>query len=69
MLRGIKRLRGVPSVAALGSVLLFAGCADTMMGGDKGMMKPGGGMMKQEGGMMKDGGMMKEEKATMEKKR
>jgi len=73
MLREIKRWRDVPAVVALGSVLLFAGCAETMMGGDKGMMKEKGmmqekGMMKEEGGMMKkEGGMMKEDKG-MEKK-
>lgn len=59
--------RGVVALA-MGSVLLFAGCAGTMMESDKGMMKEKS-MMKEEGGMMKkEGGMMKEEKGTMEKK-
>lgn len=52
-------------VLAMGSALLFAGCAGTMMGSDQGMMKEKG-MMKDEG-MKKEGGMMKEEK-PMEKK-
>jgi len=61
-------------VLIMGSGLLFTGCAGTMMGSDKEMMKEGGmmkkedGMMKEEGMMKKDGGMMKEEKPTMEKK-
>ena len=62
------------AVLAVGWVLLFTGCAGTMMESDKEMMKEGGmmkkegGMMKEEGMMKKDGGMMKEEKPTMEKK-
>ena len=52
----------------MGSVLLFAGYAETMMESDKAMMKEKG-MMKEEGGMMKkEGEMMKEEKGTTEKK-
>lgn len=54
-------------VLAMGSALLFAGCAGTMMGSDQGMMKDKG-MMKDEGMMKKEGGMMKEEKPMMEKK-
>lgn len=53
-------------VLAMGAALLFAGCAETMMGSDKGMTKEKG-MMKDEGTMKKEGGMMKEEK-PMEKK-
>ena len=45
---------------AVGAALLSAGCAETMMGGEKGMMK--------EEGMKKDDGMMKDDKGTMEKK-
>ena len=51
------------SIAALivGSVLLVAGCAGSMMD-DKEMMKKDDGMMKKEGGMMKD------DKGSMDKK-
>ncbi|MFQ5745130.1 MAG: hypothetical protein ACE5HV_16340 [Acidobacteriota bacterium] len=41
-------------VLAVGSALLFAGCAETMMMGDKGTMKKEGGMMKKEGETMKE---------------
>jgi len=54
-------------VLVAGSMLLFAGCAGTMMGSDQGMMKDKG-MMKDEGMMKKEGGTMKEEKGMMEKK-
>ena len=51
-------------IAALivGSVLVGAGCAGSMMG-DKEMMKKDDGMMKKEGSMMKD------DKGSMEKKK
>ncbi|MBI2155187.1 MAG: hypothetical protein HYV92_15370 [Candidatus Rokubacteria bacterium] len=46
---------------AMGSVLLVAGCAGSMMS-DKEMMKKDDGMMKKEGTMMKD------DKGSMDKK-
>lgn len=51
-------------VPVMGVALLFAGCAETMMG-DKAMMKEKEMTKEQE---MKKKEMMKEEKETMEKK-
>ena len=58
---GWRWTRGAAALA-VGSVLFLAGCAGTMMDGDKGMMKKDDSMMKKEGSMMK------EDKGTMEKK-
>lgn len=57
----VRRWRSGLVVLVMGSVLLFAGCAETMMGSEKEMMK-------EKGMMKKEGEMMKEEKGTMEKK-
>jgi hypothetical protein len=52
-------LRGKLTALLMGFVLVFAGCAEQMIG-SKEMMKDSGGMkageeMKKDGGMMKDG--------------
>ena len=62
---GFSRARNALMALLVGSALVFAGCAETMMTGKEMTKEPGA--MKAGDGMKKEGEMMKDDKGMMKK--